>query len=205
VSSRGALKAVSIDGEAVATLLQNLKHPLDGVRHRTRVELSERNSKEVESELRQWIKQFSADKKEDAHALLEALWVFQQHNIKNVEFLGQLLKSPEPHARIAALTVQHLWFNSGSGAQSGPVAEHAAAVRKSGVIADTADHTEVRVSTVVEKMIYDVTEFTVTAGKKVKLTFANPDFMPHNLVIVKPGEADEVGTKAIELGAAGFE
>ena len=29
--------------------------------------------------------------------------------------------------------------------------------------------------------------------------------MPHNLVIVKPGEADEVGTKAIELGAAGFE
>ena len=56
-----------------------------------------------------------------------------------------------------------------------------------------------------KKMIYDVTEFTVTAGKKVKLTFANPDFMPHNLVIVKPGEADEVGTKAIELGAAGFE
>jgi putative membrane-bound dehydrogenase-like protein len=198
-------KPVSIEGEAVATLLENLKHPVDGVRHRTHVELSERNSKEVESALRQWIKQFSTDKKEDAHALLEALWVFQQHNIKNVELLGQLLKSPEPHARIAALTVQHLWFNSGSGAQSAPVAEHAAAVRKSGVIADTADHTEVRISTVVEKMNYDVKEFTVTAGKKVKLTFANPDFMPHNLVIVKPGKADEVGTKAIELGAAGFE
>jgi azurin len=73
------------------------------------------------------------------------------------------------------------------------------------VIADTADHTDVRISTVVEKMLYDVKEFTVTAGKKVKLTFANPDFMPHNLVIVKPGKADEVGTKAIELGAAGFE
>ena len=95
----------------MATLLENLKHPVDGVRHRTHVELSERNSKEVESALRQWIKQFSTDKKEDAHALLEALWVFQQHNIKNIELLGQLLKSPEPHARVAALTVQHLWFN----------------------------------------------------------------------------------------------
>jgi azurin len=175
------------------------------VRHRTRVELSERHSGEVESALRQWIKQFSAEKKEDAHPLLEALWVFQQHNIKNIELLGQLLKSPEPHARIAALTVQHLWFNAGSGQQSAPVAEHAAAAQKSGVIADTAEHTEVRISTVVEKMTYDVKEFAVKAGKKVKLTFANPDFMPHNLVIVKPGKADEVGMKAIELGASGFE
>ncbi len=196
---------VSIEGASVPALLENLKHPVDGVRHRTRVELSERNSKEVESVLREWIKQFSAERKEDAHALLEALWVFQQHNIKNIELLGQLLKSPEPHARVAALTVQHLWFNAASGQQSAPVAEHASAAQKSGVIADTAEHTEVRISTVVEKMTYDVKEFAVKAGKKVKLTFANPDFMPHNLVIVKPGKADEVGMKAIELGASGFE
>jgi putative membrane-bound dehydrogenase-like protein len=198
-------KPVPIDGEPVAALLENLRHPVDGVRHRTHVELSEHDSNAVEAALRQWIKQFSPQKKEDAHALLEALWVFQQHNIKNVELLGHLLKSPDLHARNAALTVQHLWFNSGGGQQSAPVAEQAAMVQKSGVIADTAEYTEVRISTVVEKMTYDVKEFSVKAGKKVKLTFANPDFMPHNLVIVNPGKADEVGLKAMELGASGFD
>ena len=53
-------------------------------------------------------------------------------------------------------------------------------------------------------MMYDVKELTVKPGKKVKLTFANLDFMPHNILLVKPGKADEVGLKAIALGAGGF-
>ncbi|MDA7651120.1 plastocyanin/azurin family copper-binding protein [Akkermansiaceae bacterium] len=47
-------------------------------------------------------------------------------------------------------------------------------------------------------------EFDLKAGKKVKLIFVNPDFMPHNFVIVKPGTADAVGNAAIALGAEGF-
>ena len=43
------------------------------------------------------------------------------------------------------------------------------------------------------------------AGKKIKLTFANPDFMPHNILLVKPGTADDVANKAMVLGAKGFE
>ena len=73
-----------------------------------------------------------------------------------------------------------------------------------GVIADTAELTELRVNTIVEQMKYDVTEFKVKAGKNVKLTFANPDALPHNLVIVNPGKATEVGLAATELGAEGF-
>ena len=76
---------------------------------------------------------------------------------------------------------------------------------KSGVIADSAEFTEVRIGTVVEKMQYDVPEFAVKAGKKVRLTFFNPDFMNHNLVMVEPGAADEVGVAAIAMGAKGFE
>ena len=59
--------------------------------------------------------------------------------------------------------------------------------------------------TVPEKMMYDTTKLTVKPGKKVKLTFANIDFMPHNIMLVNPGKADEVGLKAIALGARGFE
>ena len=43
------------------------------------------------------------------------------------------------------------------------------------------------------------------AGKKVKLTFANPDFMPHNILLVNPGKADEIASKALALGAKGFD
>ena len=53
-------------------------------------------------------------------------------------------------------------------------------------------------------MIYDKKEFSVETGKRVQLTFVNNDFPPHNLLIVKPGTADEVANLAILLGNDGF-
>jgi azurin len=53
--------------------------------------------------------------------------------------------------------------------------------------------------------MYDVKELNVKAGKKIKLTFANTDVMPHNLLVTKPGKADAVINAAILMGAAGFE
>jgi putative membrane-bound dehydrogenase-like protein len=203
--NRPLQKDVAIEGAPIAALLENLKHPVDSVRHRTRVELSERNSAEVAKALEKWVTQFDPKKAEDAHRLLEALWVNQQHHLKNMKLLGQLLQSPEPHARNAALTVQHLW-TANLKADAPVVAEEKSAPAKpSGVISDSPELTVVRVGTVVEKMLYDTKEFTVRAGKKIKLTFANPDFMPHNFVIVKPGKADEIALKAAAMGAQGFE
>jgi mono/diheme cytochrome c family protein/sugar lactone lactonase YvrE len=102
-------KAVAIDGQPITALLDVLKHPIDGIRERSRTELDERNTKEVEPLLRAWIKQFDPKKAEDAHPLLEALWWFQRHDIRDQALLGALLESPEPHARIAAATVKHFW------------------------------------------------------------------------------------------------
>ena len=45
-------------------------------------------------------------------------------------------------------------------------------------------------------MLYDIKEFNVETGKSVILTFKNKDFPPHNLLIVKPGKADEVANLA---------
>lgn len=199
-------KAVKIDGEPIEKLLANLMHPVDSVRHRTRVELSERDSSTVIKVAQQWMKQFDPNKKEDAHHLLEALWVHQQHNYRNGRLLNQLLKSPHPHARVAALTVQHHWYNANPTKEVDEIEEeHIEVVAKSGVLSDTSDLTTVRIGTIPEKMKYDLAEFTVKAGKAVKLIFANPDFMPHNLVMVNPGKADEVGQAAINLGAGGFD
>ena len=196
---------VAIDGQPILSLLDNLKSPVDSIRHRTRVELSERDSKEVIAATKAWIKQFDRNKQADAHHLLEALWLHQQHNVKNVELLNDLLKSPEPHARIAANTVKHLWFNVESTMRGGVIdAEKEAVAEKSGILSETPELTTIRIGTIRERMMYDVKELTVKPGKKVKLTFANVDFMPHNILLVKPGTADDVGLKAIALGAGGF-
>ncbi len=198
-------KIVPIDGEPISTLLDHLKSPVDGIRHRTRIELSERNSSEVIAATQQWIKQFDALKKEDAHHFLEALWLHQQHNVRDLALLELVLKSPEPHARIAANTVKHLWFNVEKTMRGGVIVEEEeAAGQKSGILSDTPELTTIRIGTVRERMQYDVQKLTVKPGKKVKLTFANPDYMPHNMLLVNPGKADEVGLQAIALGATGF-
>ena len=53
----------------------------------------------------------------------------------------------------------------------------------------------VRIQSVPEQMIFDLNWFVVQAGKPVQIILANPDAMPHNLVISQPGSLQEVGTK----------
>ncbi len=52
---------------------------------------------------------------------------------------------------------------------------------------------------------YDVSEVQVKAGSKIKLIFNNNDDMTHNVVIVEPGTANEVGNQAYTLGLKGYE
>jgi azurin/sugar lactone lactonase YvrE len=201
-------KPVEIHGAPIAKLLENLKHPADSVRHRSRVELSTRDSTQVIAATQEWIKQFDPNAKSDAHHLLEALWVHQQHNVKNPELLELLLKSPEPHARIAAQTVRHHWFNLDATSNPAPVktASHKSNTPKLPAV-DNSDPrmTVVRINTLPEKMKYDIAEFEVKAGHRLKIIFSNPDFMPHNLLIVEPGSSEEIGLAALAMGAKGFE
>lgn len=52
------------------------------------------------------------------------------------------------------------------------------------------------VRTVREQMRYDTARIVVEAGKPFELIVENADFMPHNLVVVKPGTRDKVGNAA---------
>lgn len=63
---------------------------------------------------------------------------------------------------------------------------------------------EIAISSIPEKMKFDINNFTVIAGQPVKITLTNPDAMPHNLLILNPGKAEEVGTMAGAMGEAGF-
>lgn len=111
VKDRPFQAPVKIDGESIESLLENLKHPTNGVRHRTRVELTARDSDAVIAATRQWIQGFDPNDELEAHHLLEALWVHQQHGVKNQELLEMLLGSKVKHAVVAAKTVRHFWEN----------------------------------------------------------------------------------------------
>ena len=102
-------KKISVDGESIETLLDLLKHPINGVRHRARVELSEHPSDKVLAATDKWLKQFDPKSKEDAHHILEGLWVYQRNDTKNEALLKTVLSSPEEHARISAKTVKQFW------------------------------------------------------------------------------------------------
>ncbi|MGH8019497.1 MAG: plastocyanin/azurin family copper-binding protein, partial [Opitutaceae bacterium] len=50
-----------------------------------------------------------------------------------------------------------------------------------------------------EQLRYDLTRIVVEPGQNIRLTFENPDVMPHNLVVVRPGKREEVGLAALQL------
>jgi len=103
--SRPLLTPKKIDGEPIENLLALLTEHEDNVRQRAKIELHKHETAKVIAATQKWAKQFDPNKVEDAHHLLEALWVHQWHNVVNQELLGLLLKSPEPRARAQAVRV----------------------------------------------------------------------------------------------------
>jgi azurin len=55
------------------------------------------------------------------------------------------------------------------------------------------------VRSVVEEMRYDTPRIVVPLGKPFEIIFENPDVMPHNLVVLKPGTRERVGAAAANM------
>jgi azurin len=55
------------------------------------------------------------------------------------------------------------------------------------------------IRTVREQMRFDTTRLVVEAGKDFEVTFENGDFMPHNLLVTKPGARENVVAEALLL------
>lgn len=100
---------VTVDGAPVSDLLDLLTDPVNITRYRARIELSERKTGDVTAELSRWVQKWDSANPDHAHHLIEALWVYQQHNVQNTDLLNLVLNSPVPDARVAAATVKQFW------------------------------------------------------------------------------------------------
>ncbi len=200
VPGRPLSEHVAIDARPLPDLLAALEHPINGIRRRARVELSERPTDEVIAATEQWLQKFDPTDPDDAHHILEGLWVHQQHNVVNRDLLLLVLNSPVPHARIAARTVRQFWDHNA--AEPFDFASSLEEAATADAVEPDADAIVIR--TLIDQMRFDTASFSVRAGQSVKIWFENPDYTPHNLIIGQPGSAEEIATAAAGLGPVGF-
>ena len=99
----------AIAGQPVESLLKVLEQPVERIRYRTRIELSGRDTEEVIKATKAWVAGKDGNTEAGIRAMLEGLWLHQQHNVLNLELLDQLLGSSDHRARAAATRVLSHW------------------------------------------------------------------------------------------------
>jgi mono/diheme cytochrome c family protein/glucose/arabinose dehydrogenase len=110
--SRPLVKPAKIAGAPLATLFENLKQPEYRTRYRTRRELRNHPADEVLPALQQWVANLDPKDSRYEHHRLEALWATWALNKVDTKLLGELLQSPDYHARAAAVRVLRYNFRS---------------------------------------------------------------------------------------------
>jgi hypothetical protein len=124
-TGRELQKPVAIDGQPIPALLENLKHPADSVRHRTRIELSERRDRRSHRRHQGMDEAVRPHEERRRAPPSRSPLAHQQHNVRDTALLAKLQTSPELHARNAANVVQHLWFNVEASTKGGVIAGEA--------------------------------------------------------------------------------
>lgn len=113
ITARGRplLEPARIDGTAIPEQLELLQAYEDRTRSRARIALRGQPTDAVVPALQTWIAGLDRGHEDYEHHLLEALWVYQHHDVVQPALLGQLLEAKEFRARAAAVRVLHHWFD----------------------------------------------------------------------------------------------
>lgn len=112
---RAPLEPVKMTGKPIDVVLQNFISKENSVRYRTRIELSGRDTKQV----LQSVESFTADldprsvsaDRDEAQALLECLWVHEEHRVPNMTLIEKTFRADEPRVRAAAIRTLGHWAN----------------------------------------------------------------------------------------------
>lgn len=123
-----------------------------------------------------------------------------RHYVALAAVLGQRLPHPVPAEVASALLSQAA--NAESPAAQILAIRAIDAVPESARPAGSAAFAVQRIamSTVPSRMVYDITEFSVTAGTPVCITMSNPDTLQHNLLLVAPRALSEIGIAGDKMG-----
>lgn len=110
---RDLVKPAKMKGKPIAEVCQNFFSTTDSTRYRARLELTGRSRDEIAREVGAFAeslnpKNSSADR-DEAHALLECLWVFEEQRLQNIDLLARVFQADEPRVRAAAVRTLGHW------------------------------------------------------------------------------------------------
>lgn len=106
---RPALKPVKLKGKPIPEVCQAFFSKENSVRYRARLELSGRDTKEVTGAVAKWSQALNPAKPDEAQALLECLWVFEEHRVPNFDMLKKVFTAAEARVRAAAIRTLGHW------------------------------------------------------------------------------------------------
>lgn len=102
-----------MNGKPIAEVCRNFFSPTDSTRYRARLELTGRSADEIAREVGTFAekldpKNVTADR-DEAQALLECLWVFEEQRLPNGSLLARVFQADEPRVRAAAVRTLGHW------------------------------------------------------------------------------------------------
>ena len=106
---RPLVKPVRLKGKPIETVCEAFFARENSTRYRARLELSGRETDDVTTTVGQWARQLDASDADDAQALLECLWVFEEHRVPNAGLLKTVFTAQEPRVRAAAVRTLGHW------------------------------------------------------------------------------------------------
>ena len=106
---RPLLKPIKLKNKPISEVLQAFYARENSARYRARLELSGRETAEVTAALASWMSSRDVKRPADAQALLECLWVHEEHRVPNVELVKTVFTAAEPRVRAAAIRTLGHW------------------------------------------------------------------------------------------------
>lgn len=106
---RDLVKPAKMKGKPIADVCENFFAKEDSTRYRARLELTGRTADEISKDVTAFASKLDVGQADDAQALLECLWVFEEQRIPNRELLRTVFKAAEPRVRAAAIRTLGHW------------------------------------------------------------------------------------------------
>lgn len=100
-------------GKPIVEVCENFFAKANSTRYRARLELSGRDSDDIAQQVQEFADGLNprlvSRERDQAQALLESLWVFEEHRIPNIALLTKVFQADEPRVRAAAIRTLGHW------------------------------------------------------------------------------------------------
>lgn len=116
---RDLVQPAKMKGKPISEVCANFFAAENGTRYRARLELSGRESSDIVEQVGAFADSLDPKKsspgRDEAQALLECLWVFEEHRVPNMELVEKVFLAQEPRVRAAAIRTLGHWAGKVTG------------------------------------------------------------------------------------------